>query len=1128
METDVRGTDGTSTTFLVDVLAGIYLPFNQGAQGRDFANETWVEDGRMLSPTSNATMDSERRSLTSPNHRIVQRRWTNPEDDLRSHASLHSKVSRADLSDAGISTTPSEKGQHATKAAPPVAVGEFKEFIWACQDVEKYLESFTHQVQKLGSAFGLVKASRELHNNLSQVRAYFEENAQTLGLLLNKIKAAKSPKQAKKRKKRRGTLSGHSNGASSISENSTDNFIGALNKLAKSVNRFYSAVMDFEDYNDDEGNKALQEFEIELRVLSGGLEFFSVDGESHELRRFVTARASSLRAHLDNLSDALNRFETIGIPCISFAQKRSSKMLLNAATVATFFAGVAATTLQYSVELPSSKREEVINTLWFISLVLSIGAAITGMLAMTWRLAVFSSPKRHLPWYIRFWFRSGYLVLLIASVIAFLAGLVIFVFDTMPMTSFWVVTACTMLCVLGLASVSVLFLKERYSFSQVRNELRRDLSPVKWSRIYEHADEGWWYWLRFHLFERLREKRRMLVKQYSDAANTNASKSVKLKNILCSVVCLPRFGRKIKRYRTEDSEMGLDGVADESKRPEPWRKSSKKTAAMPHRMTHSRSHRDGSRHQQSPGDDALTHWYNAQVKQLSLSMSAPVNTRAVHLQFSPDSHWLVVCYKYECCVFDVEKSFDYHTTLRHHARNAKQVEWSPGGTRLITRTNDSVKVWSVDTQDQFQYEETIHFDGVEEISDIQWLNDSEFLAIADESHFFRVNVSMDPPTKTMYDPEPENSLLEIYYLYTLPDSELVMIVGARNIEDLDEDKAIDCIIVYEMKSGETEQADTRSQASWATYRDYAEGRGIIKRRVYERIPLLNELESLCFGTCVDIEAKRRRMVISYSDKPPELWTVTLESERVHISLERELVRKLELDEKQDDEAEWGEAFLIGPSQNVVACAEDGIMYFWDIEESSHEQFHRLKIIDEDEEVEELPLISWIGPRADSILPMMATAGKGFSLKIWAPLRQPTLDTDDQHHGPMDDGIVRVAPSSSNGTRLIAPSDSGLGQVRPTGAHTQTHTPPFPTIALPRTERSEGVQSFGPSASPVIMDFPYGAPAAHLNPPSAEDNRSSLDERSSHLAAGSQYCTSPESSVKDEDALAGHDTRTADE
>ena len=93
------------------------------------------------------------------------------------------------------------------------------------------------------------------------------------------------------------------------------------------------------------------------------------------------------------------------------------------------------------------------------------------------------------------------------------------------------------------------------------------------------------------------------------------------------------------------------------------------------------------------------------------------------------------------------------------------------------------------------------------------------------------------------------------------------------------------------------------------------------------------------------------------------------------------------------------------------------------------------IIVEDEEVEELPLISWIGQRADSILPMMATAGKGFSLKIWAPLRQATLDMEIQHHGPMDDGIVQVAQSASSGARLIAPSVSTRLASRPSLALT---------------------------------------------------------------------------------------------
>lgn len=91
---------------------------------------------------------------------------------------------------------------------------------------------------------------------------------------------------------------------------------------------------------------------------------------------------------------------------------------------------------------------DAVNTLWFSSLVLSIGSAINGLLAMTWRQAVLwvrlsftrnpksqfalvsSTPKRALPWYIQFWVRQGYLVLLIASVVAFLGGLILYMFVT--------------------------------------------------------------------------------------------------------------------------------------------------------------------------------------------------------------------------------------------------------------------------------------------------------------------------------------------------------------------------------------------------------------------------------------------------------------------------------------------------------------------------------------------------------------------------------------------------------------------------------------------------------------------------------------------------------------------------
>ena len=41
----------------------------------------------------------------------------------------------------------------------------------------------------------------------------------------------------------------------------------------------------------------------------------------------------------------------------------------------------------------------------------------------------------------------------------------------------------------------------------------------------------------------------------------------------------------------------------------------------------------------------------------------------------------------------------HHDTLRHIQKKARQVEWSPDGTRLITRTSEFVKLWYIDEAD---------------------------------------------------------------------------------------------------------------------------------------------------------------------------------------------------------------------------------------------------------------------------------------------------------------------------------------------------------------------------------------------------------------------------------------------
>jgi hypothetical protein len=67
-------------------------------------------------------------------------------------------------------------------------------------------------------------------------------------------------------------------------------------------------------------------------------------------------------------------------------QRRSSQNLSNILTVATFFSGVTAGTLQMSTGRdPTNTTLLAVSMLWFTSLVFSVGAALNSLLAMAWK-----------------------------------------------------------------------------------------------------------------------------------------------------------------------------------------------------------------------------------------------------------------------------------------------------------------------------------------------------------------------------------------------------------------------------------------------------------------------------------------------------------------------------------------------------------------------------------------------------------------------------------------------------------------------------------------------------------------------------------------------------------------------
>ena len=134
------------------------------------------------------------------------------------------------------------------------------------------------------------------------------------------------------------------------------------------------------------------------------------------LQLFVERCLYSMTEILGDTVAALDRFKNEGIqqlgecqwwlsltyvvpdsPYLKDSQRRSAKMRFNTATVATFFAGVSATTLQFSAGFNETRPEIAANILWFSSLVLSVFSAIIALLSMTWKQAMLYVTSPNIP-----------------------------------------------------------------------------------------------------------------------------------------------------------------------------------------------------------------------------------------------------------------------------------------------------------------------------------------------------------------------------------------------------------------------------------------------------------------------------------------------------------------------------------------------------------------------------------------------------------------------------------------------------------------------------------------------------------------------------------------------------------
>jgi len=143
---------------------------------------------------------------------------------------------------------------------------------------------------------------------------------------------------------------------------------------------------------------------------------------------------------------------------------------MSISTVATIFTAVTATTMQFSYNLPQSRLSVSVNIFWFNSLVFSIGAAVNSLLGITWKQAIYRSPRNRIPWIVSLWIERSPVVFLVLSVASFSIGLVLFAFTLESIYTAISTAVFSAISSVGLGYVSVWIFWERWNYLTPRDQ----------------------------------------------------------------------------------------------------------------------------------------------------------------------------------------------------------------------------------------------------------------------------------------------------------------------------------------------------------------------------------------------------------------------------------------------------------------------------------------------------------------------------------------------------------------------------------------------------------------------------------------------------------------------------------
>ncbi|KAF8330007.1 WD40-repeat-containing domain protein [Cantharellus anzutake] len=441
-----------------------------------------------------------------------------------------------------------------------------------------------------------------------------------------------------------------------------------LSSLRGNLGEFVACLNEFPEFADQNVITSAELFLVDLKYWGPCLGDYKSRYDDEDVRLYVNDVSVKIREHLEIVSQAILNFTAIGIPAIESSQDRMTKSLQNLSTVAVLFSGVTATTIQFSYQSFNTRTQKAINLLWIISLVFSLASAMNSQLAYHWHYAPYRSPPEHLPWWVSIWISHTPLSFLVASVIAFSAGLVCFAFENFsksPLVPI-IITTCTSISSFALLTIGLWFVGEHYTHQKFEGD--------KW----------------------LNE----LVNKYALA--------------LCNLVVAPIGHLLLSSGDNEPDdrmELGLSMHTETTQIPETRQEHLNSSVAGVNALGLNRPFPQpalqsppletfpNSDIEQEPTESKLLSLSTIEhtIKSLQNTESIPTHFSISSMQFSPDGGYLATSFRSTCMIWKLGTPFTVHAECINAGR-FPELSWSPDGQYLLLCSELKISIWVLETK----------------------------------------------------------------------------------------------------------------------------------------------------------------------------------------------------------------------------------------------------------------------------------------------------------------------------------------------------------------------------------------------------------------------------------------------